>query len=251
MNSKLFLLLLTLFFFASCNEETEIIDIDYGYNFYPLQVGKYVIYDVDSIVYDFAGTATIVDTTTYQAKEEIIDTTTDNEGRTVFVVHYSQRVNPSFDWEIKDVYTVVKTQNWVEKTEGGFRFTKFIFPPKVEAEWDGNRYFSDENITLEVRGETLDFFKNWSSKIVGETANETIGTETFGRVLTVQHADNENLLEKRYFIEKYAEGVGLVSKTMMILDTQCGGDLANCIGKTWAEKAEKGFMLNMTLNTHN
>jgi hypothetical protein len=70
-------------------------------------------------------------------------------------------------------------------------------------------------------------------------------------VLTVRHADNENLIERRFVEERYARTVGLVEKTVMILDTQCGGNLSNCIDLSWEQKAEKGFMLKMTVNNYN
>jgi hypothetical protein len=67
-------------------------------------------------------------------------------------------------------------------------------------------------------------------------------------VVTVQNADSENLIELRLAHEKYARGVGLVYRELWILDTQC---IEDCIGMTWEQKAEKGFILKQTLIDHN
>jgi len=41
---------------VSCNEDPAFVEPDAGYDHYPLNQGAYIIYDVDSIVYnDFTG----------------------------------------------------------------------------------------------------------------------------------------------------------------------------------------------------
>lgn len=240
-----------LFFLISCEETTENLDIDYGYDYYPVEIGKYIIYDVDSITYDPSVSATLIDTIHYQAKEEIVNTTLDNEGRTVYVIHYFTRNDATEDWKFENLYTTVVTAQWAERTEENLRFVKLLFPQKVADTWDGNRYFVEENILVTVRGETLELFKNWNSAIIDKGNSTTIGALTFSDVLTVRHADDENLIEKRFVEEKYARTVGLIEKTVMILDTQCGGNLSNCTDLTWEEKAEKGFILKMTVNSYN
>ena len=250
---NLSILLLGFIFWTSCNTDHTIEDftIDFGYDYYPVEVGKYIVYDVDSIVFDPLQLGTFVDTASYQLREEIVDTTIDNAGRTMFIIHCSTRDSVGQPWTLKNVYTTVVEEAWVEKTEDNLRFVKMIFPPKVDSTFDGNRFFAEEGFIVTVRGETLEMFKNWSSIIKEKSSSGTIGGLNFDDLLTVQHADDENLIERRFVEEKYARGVGLVSKTMMILDTQCGGNLSDCIGLPWEEKAEKGFILRMTINDYN
>ncbi|MFK7947603.1 MAG: hypothetical protein AB8G11_08440 [Saprospiraceae bacterium] len=250
---NLSIFVLGLLFLASCNTDptVENLSIDYGYDYYPVELGKYIIYDVDSVVYDPIQNGTFIDTTSYQAKEEIVDTTIDNAGRTMFIIHYSTRDSVNQPWTLENVYTTVVDDFWVERTEDNLRFVKMLFPSRVDSTWDGNRLFVEEDFIVTVRGETLEMFKNWSSVIKEKSSSGTIGGLNFDDILTVQHADDENLIERRFVEEKYARGVGLVSKTMMILDTQCGGNLSDCVDLTWEEKAEKGFILTMTINEYN
>jgi hypothetical protein len=247
----IFLILAGLLFLSSCDETSENLNLNYGYDYYPLEMGKYIIYDVDSITYDPTSNNTNIDTTSYQVKEEIVDTTLDNEGRIVHIIHYFTRDNEDEAWAFQNLYTTVKDERWAERTEENLKFVKLLFPQKIEDTWDGNRYFSDEGIIITVRGETLELFKNWNSVIIDKGNSMTIGTLNFEDILTVRHADDENLIERRFVEEKYARTVGLVEKKVMILDTQCDGNLSNCINLAWEEKAEKGFILKMTVNNYN
>lgn len=248
---NLLLFTISVIFFTSCDKTIENLDIDFGYDYYPLEVGKYIIYDVDSITYDPTATITSIDTTSYQVKEEIVEKTTDNSGRALFVIHYFTRSNSNDIWELENVYSTVKEDRWVERTEDNLRFVKMLFPQKIDSTWNGNRYFAEDGILIEVRGETLEIFKNWSSLATGKGDSEIIGGLNFDDILTIKHADDENLIERRFVEEKYARGIGLVEKTVMILDTQCGGNLSDCIDLTWKEKAEKGFILKMFIKEHN
>jgi hypothetical protein len=250
---KYFNLLLFVLIIAACSNDntTEQIDVDFGYDYYPLAIGKYIIYDVDSIVYDPDNGATFIDTNSYQIQEEIVDTIIDNEGRTAYVIHFQTRKDATEAWLLESVYTAVQTGSSLEKTEDNLPFTKLVFPVKAATIWKGNRLFNDENRIATVRGETLEIFRNWESSIITIGTMETIGLETFDDVVTIHHANDENLIERRFVEEKYARTVGLVEKKVMILDTQCGGNLSNCEGLAWEEKAEKGFILKMTLNSYN
>jgi len=249
---RYFCLIIFVLTIAACSNNTiEQIDVDFGYDYYPLTVGKYIIYDVDSIVYDPDNGSTFIDTNSYQIQEEIVDTLVDNAGRTVFVIHYQTRKNTSEAWQLEAVYTAVQTNTEIIKTEDNLPFTKLIFPVKIETTWIGNRLFNDENRIITVRGETLEIFKNWESTVETIQTEYLINNQPFNDVISIIHANDENLIERRFVEEKYAKNIGLIEKKIMILDTQCGGNLSNCTGLTWEEKAEKGFILKMTINSFN
>jgi len=55
-------------------------------------------------------------------------------------------------------------------------------------------------------------------------------------------------IELRLSYERYARGVGLIEREMRILDTQC---IEACSTKTWAEKAEKGFIVRQKIRDYN
>ena len=234
----------TLFFF-SCKDEQVIEDfsIDLGYEYFPLEVGKFIVYQVDSMVYNIKSEGTI-DSTSFFIKEEITDTLLDNENRVNYRIERSVRNSPNDPWVIKDIWVSVRTENTAERVEENVRFIKLVFPLEVGSTWDGNQ-FVDKTTIISIAGETLELFKGWEdSEITSLAEPETINGISFEEVTTVVHVQNENLIEIREVIEKYAKNVGLVYKKMRILDTQCNGDLASCDGLPWEEKAEEGFILS-------
>lgn len=237
------LCLCTLFLF-SCKDKQVIEDfsVEFGYEYFPLEVGKYVVYQVDSVVYNIKSEGTI-DSASFFIKEEITDTLLDNENRVNYRIERSVRNTPNDPWVIKDIWVSVRTDNTAERVEENVRFVKMVFPLEAGSTWDGNQ-FVDKTTIISVAGETLEFFKGWEASEIGTFAEpETINGVFFEEVTTIIHAENENLIEIREVIEKYAKNVGLVYKKMRILDTQCDGDLAGCDGLPWEEKAEEGFIL--------
>src|SRR4030067_3558016 len=78
LKTTLFLQGLITVLIISCKKDVSV-NPDLGYEYFPATVGKYVVYDVDSIVYnDFTGTT---DTFKYQIKETIESIFLDNSNR--------------------------------------------------------------------------------------------------------------------------------------------------------------------------
>ena len=75
--------MLVLAVLVSCKKKTEPIEpMDVGKDYYPLTLGKYVVYDVDSIIYDeFTFDSTHYK---YRIKEKIEEEFTDSENKTAY-----------------------------------------------------------------------------------------------------------------------------------------------------------------------
>jgi len=220
----------------TCDKQTLVeVPEDNSQEYFPLALGKYMIYEVDSVLYDLD----FADTVHFFVKEEIIDTFLDNSDRVSYRIERSERMSETDPWQIKDVWVALQTENTAERIEENFRFVKMTFPLREGTTWDGNQ-FVDKDYILTIEGETLELFKGWSSQVETVGAVEMINGMTFNEVTTVSHARNENLIELRESVEKYARNVGLIEKIDRILDTQC---IVECEGDSWEEKAEKGFIL--------
>ena len=245
----LFVFLLGLLMTA-CKDKTdiEVVETDFGYEYFPLEIGKYRIYQVDSVVYDIGpGDEQLIDTSTIQVREIITDTLTDNLGRTAYRIERSTRAEETEGWEVQDIWMAVGTEDKAEWIEENLRFIKMLFPPQEGQLWDGNQ-FIDETTIIPIAGESVEVFKSWSSELISIQEPAVIGGFDFADVLTISHADNENLIELRFVEEQYARGVGLVKKTQRILDTQC---IVECEGMSWESKAEKGFILKQVILDYN
>lgn len=239
-----------LYLFSSCEGKrtTDDFQLDFGYEYFPLEVGKYREYQVDSIVYDFIdGLSDTIQSRTY-TREEITDTLTDELGRLGYIVQRSEKKSLDDDWQIKDIWFAVRTEEQAESLEENLRFIKMIFPVKAGTVWDGNR-FIDATTIVPIAGESVEVFKSW--EYIVEFVDEPIAVSNvlYENALEITQADNENLIELRESKEQYVLGVGLAYREMRILDTQC--TQPECDALTWEEKAEKGFILFQSLIAHN
>jgi hypothetical protein len=231
---------------SACKETPDDYTTEFGYEYFPLQVGKFIEYQMDSTIYDPNGDTTVYHSTTFM-REEILDTLSDNNGNIVYKIEQYGRAADSLPWVIKKVLSATIIDNEAIRTEDNLRFIKLTFPARNGTRWNGNAHF-DDGLIVEVAGETLEMFKGWEyrTQAIGETA--TVGNFQFEETATVEEAENENLIELRRSIATYAKGIGLVQREMWILDTQCIDD---CVNETWEGKAEKGFILKQTILNHN
>ncbi len=238
--------LVSFLFFAACKNTPDDFTPNLGLDYYPLQVGKFIEYKMDSTIYDPNGDSTIFQSTTF-VKEEIIDTLSDNLGNVLYKIEQFERASDTLPWAIKKVLSLSVQGQQAIRTEDNLRFIKLTFPILRNNSWDGNIHF-DEGLIVTVEGETIEMFKGWNYKVNQVGQAMTIGNFQFDETATVEEADNENLIELRRSSAIYAKGIGLVYRELWILDTQCIDD---CVGKPWEEKAEKGFILKQTILNNN
>lgn len=243
---KFFTALFALTTLFSCQSEPDDFSIEQGVEYYPLAVGKYWIYEVDSTIYDPTGDSMVLFSKTI-VKEEITDTIHDNEGNVAFRYERFERPADTLPWQIKKVFTATMDSNQAIRTEDNLRFIKMTFPVLENNHWNGNAYF-DPSLIVTVAGESLEMFKNWDYKVDEVGVSDSIGAFSFDHLTVIQESDAENLIELRKSISKYAKDIGLVYREQWILDTQC---IEACEGQGWEEKAEKGFILRQTILEYN
>jgi len=241
-------------FIASCGPDSnpEDLDLDYGYEYFPLEIGKFMEYRLDSIIYDTTSIGVTRDTNVWFAREEVVDTFRDLSNELNFRIERSQRQSAAEPWEIESVYAAILLDDQAIRIEDNFRFIKMVFPLSEGDIWDGNIFIDDETI-ITIAGESVEVFKSWSYELDELDEQAIVNNMPYDSVMTIFQANNQegpdpNLIELRFSKEQYAKNIGLISREMRILDTQC---IADCIGQSWEEKAQKGFILIQTLIDHN
>ncbi len=239
--------LVVLFMFSSCKDESTFEDpiIDETLEYFPIAIGKSITYQVDSIIYDPTESIVLVDTNRVYIREVVVDTFRDEVGALIYRIERYQAYDSNFDWEIKDVWSASISDTRAERFEENLKFVKMVFPVTDGDIWDGN-VFIDETTIFSIAGESIEIFKSWFYEVLSVDEPEEIGDFAFDQVTTISQADEENLIERRYSIEKYAKGVGLVYREMEIYDTQ---EIDETI--PWVDKADKGFKLVMVVIDHN
>ena len=233
------------FLLSSCGKnETETLP-DLAMDYFPLQIGKALIYDIDTIQFDPQPNAPVkIDTFRWQVKETFVDTFRDITGQLNYKVERSERPRGSAgSFEVRKIFTSALTTNEALRTEDNLKFVKMPRFLNEKTTWDGNVY-CDQSLIIEVAGERIGLFsKKWNYEVLTIGKPEKVGTKDFTDVITIRaQSDTRILTEKRYNLEKYAKGVGLVYKEQHILDTQ---KLDASIA--WEKKAEKGFIVKQTL----
>lgn len=231
---------------GSCKDTPDDYQTVLGEEYFPLEVGKFVEYEMDSTIYDPNGDSTVSVSKTL-LREEVVDTLLDNNGQLLYKVERYERASDTLPWVIKKVLSVSIQANQAIRSEDNLRFIKMTFPLKKGNSWDGNIHVQ-ENMIVTVAGEVMEMFKGWNYKVTGLGEPASVGSFQFDETLQIQEAENENLIELRRSNAIYAKGIGLVYRELWILDTQC---IDNCTGQPWEEKAEKGFILRQTILNHN
>ncbi len=174
-----------------------------GLDYYPINIGKFVEYEVDSTVYtDLPAT---VKTYNYRIKEIIAEQFIDNEGKTAFklerYIKFKDANKPydSIPYTIKEVWRINASNKYIQVNERDLIYTKLIFPVELNASWNGN--------ALNNLGEQI-YTYNYFDKA------ETINTVNLEKSLLVTEQDQKNLIELHYVAEKYAKNIGLVERTI-------------------------------------
>ena len=208
----------------SCKKDgpTDNPQIDFGYNYFPTDTGRYVIYEVDSIAYDDKSHP--ADTTRYQLKEKIDSIFLDISKRpTMRISRYYKMYNDSvpyssLPWNGPRIWYANRTASTAERVEENTRYIRLVFPSSKGKKWDGNTYNTLGKKTYEI---------------ISMDVPETINNIYFDSVLTVKQFEQINFIEYMYETEKYARNVGLVYKQR---DSIYDGGTADSVGYTYRQK---------------
>ena len=188
------------------------------YDYAPVSVGHYVIYDVDSIRYNYLAPDTqLIDTIHYQLREFMQDTFRDNLGNISYRIELSKRYDTLTSWNVVNrAWYSTLSRNTYEKNEDDLRFIKLVFPPVDGITWRGNSYLptSDTNST------TYKAYAGWVYTYSSVNHWSIVNGLTFDSTLVVTEVDNENLIDKKLSRETYAKHVGLIYKEWEIINKQ-------------------------------
>ena len=201
------------------------------------QVGKYIIYRLDSTKFTNFGQNTIK--IQYQAKDEIDAAITDNLGRPAFrVIRYLRDTAGLAPWTPNSTYMIVPAKNSVEVIEDNFRYLKLMLPVKEGFNWKGNTYISlysnDQNWEYaylddwDYTYENVDMpFTVFNNQVVDTTLTVNQRNEVSG-----QPNDPNYYSEINFSLEVYGKGIGLVYKDFLHMEYQPpkGGDPGYKVG---------------------
>lgn len=202
------LLLIIIIGIASCKSEIDTKPRQTGPEYFNNKLGSWIIYKVDSIVFnDFHAPQQGIDTFRYQIKEVISEKFVNASGNETNRIERFKRNNDTLPWVITNVWTSNLLASSVEKVEENIRYVKLSFPVSASKFWAGNQFNSLEAWEYSYR--------NIKTPI-------TLNGFTFSNTITVLQKDSadDNFIEKRFAKEVYAENIGMVYKQLDTLETQ-------------------------------
>lgn len=217
--------------FIACKKEDADFEPDFGYEYFPDQIGHFVVYDVDSTTYDDFFRPPLVTTRRLQMKDRIESVFVDNLGREAVRVERFERDSAGQGWELRRAYYFVKNRSNVEVVEENLRFVKLVFPPRENTRWQGNKF-------IQAVGNNA-YLANWEYRITSRGAPADINGVSYPSTVNILLRDRETQIQKVFAREVYAANVGLVFREWMNLEAQSNFD------RPWPERSERGFIVRM------
>lgn len=204
MKNTLLLLLVLLGLLTACEDKYKDPDPKLmGYEYFPLEVGSYRIYNVTDIRYQ----SDVGDTTRFQMRERVDTIFTDQTGALTYKIVRSIRANENSAWEDDSVMTAVRSVNNLILMQNNTKYVKLIFPVKEGKQWVGDAY--NNRYAADYAEKKLDGKELYTYRNVGKAF--ALNGTTFSNSVEVVHGDyvsDDLVLDERK--EVYAEGVGRV-----------------------------------------
>ena len=210
-----------LFFFTlhtSCKKESETFNTATLNEYFPLQTGKVFYYRLDSTVLASFGTALTIKS--YQAKDTVESSFTDNQGRLSYRIFRLIRDTAGLQpWAFAATYFATPTGTSMEYNDNNLRFIKLHAPVVEGYTWKGNAYIDTKSLNTTVsyldewQYEYRDFGK--SIKLAGTTYDSTITVFQQDETTPDGPFDPNNYQQRNVGTEIFAKGVGLIYKEFL------------------------------------
>ena len=199
----LFILFVLGLIFACQKQEIKQYPLVYDFGYFPLDSGMWKHYDVTLIVIDVP--SEVYDTTHYQLREVFAGWYLNAANDSMMRIERFMRDSSHHSWQPISVWQSGIKSNDAFQIEENVKFLKIKFPVKFNNYWDGDAY------------NRLDTLKEYSYEITSLDVAENINTINFDSVLTVTQKDKYSIIDKVYYFEKYAYGIGLVEKEQIYI----------------------------------
>jgi hypothetical protein len=204
---RLFILILPFLLLASCKKDQNT-DIIYGYQYFPTDLGKYVVYDVMDILHD--DLAGIHDTNYYQIKEVMGEEDIDLEGETFNKLYRYTRLSDTLTWQLQDVWVVKKTSKSVEVVEENSRVIRMAFSISYDQYWDCNAL----NNNYQEQCFYADIYEA-----------KTIGNIPYDSTVVVERTNFISFIEQLRSYDVYAANVGKIRSVFKDIEIGNGDTL--------------------------
>ena len=205
---------------AGCKQDVDTTKLSpYLYDYTPVNVGHTVIYDVDSVRFNYLnGDTQQVDTFHYQLKLVVQDTFLDVNSKVNFRMETWKRVDTTQPFIIDHAWYCFTTRNTFEIVENDLHFIKFVFPPVMGANWQGNEYLPANDTVAD----TYRPYAGWTYTVTSVNAPTTVNNMRFDSTVVITEINTEPR-DKVYGAlsrNTYARHIGLIYKEWEVINKQ-------------------------------
>ena len=196
MKYSLLLCLLASLLLVACDTDKVELGAPFGSDYYPLEAGRYVSYNVTQTTWVLNGPQTGT-TVTYQLKDTITGQFNDLANGLSYRIERYRRENRLDNWRLVRVWTARTNRQSVIRTEENMPYVKLVFPIEEGRSWNGNVF----------NGMAA---KNYYFKDLNKT--HTFAGRVYDKTATVIQSADSSLVGRDIRREIYAKDVGIIYK---------------------------------------
>ena len=210
------ILIAIILLFGACQKESEIFRTEKIRDYYPLQVGKFITYKLDSTVY--VNLSTVKEVHSYVIQDKIDAIIQDNLGRPSYKVKRLIRSNiDTTKWTDLSSYLVTYDSTQLELVQDNLRYIKLREPLSNGFSWKGNSYINTTTIP------ELQYLNGWEYQFSDIRRPYTINGISYTETITVNQR-NDSLgtpgnksfyYEVTYSKEVFAKSIGMIFKEFL------------------------------------
>jgi hypothetical protein len=218
-----YLLIGAVVLWVACSE-SESVKLPKSEEYFPMQVGRYWVYDVTQTAYSEVEPKMVI--SVFELKSEVIGAFENLNGGLTFVIHNSQRANAMQQWEYVDTWSARSDEFKAVITENDVPYIQLKFPLYKNKSWDGNELNT---------GDADEYVVESVGTIFTKSNNEPIDD-----CVVVNEESYIDFTYKDERKEIYARNIGLVFKKKIQLeycvDTNCFGEQIIKRGEEWIQE---------------
>ena len=197
--SAVIIALITLIGIQSCS--TTDTDPIAPYDYYPVQLGQYKIYQVDEDVYSSGSRVPVKKS--WQERDELTNISDDGSGNKVYIFSRSTRNTAAQSWQKIKEFSVRHFSDRVIVNLDNEVFLPLVFPYDNKINWDGYQYFNMDD--QDPRYGADHHYENINQPL-------DINNQNFDKTIKVsERSDTTGQAQFRLGFKIYANGVGLIA----------------------------------------
>lgn len=185
--------------------------------YYPMTVGKYVTYKLDSS--NYIGYTTTPTITTYYVKDVVDAQITDNLGRKSYrIARYIKDSLTEAAWRNNNTFMVTPLDKSVEYVENNLRFIRLQSPVTDGFEWPGTTHIAGNGGNPAVQ-----FFSGWTYHYENIGKPYSVFSTNVTNTITINQADDTGgfpsdpaaYSDRNFGVEVFGKGIGLIYKEFL------------------------------------